>query len=121
MSWLVFIIYMFTAYGITNMLVYLRGPLGIFEYIREIANKIHSNLGELFSCMACCSTWIGLFFSLINLLIIPSIALTPAFLILGTTTNLWWVKLIIDMACTSGFVWIMHNFEEMTERIYNNE
>lgn len=121
MSWLVLIIYIFTTYSFTNMLVYLRGPFGIFEHIRNIANKIHSNIGELFSCMACCSTWVGLFFCLINLIIIPSMALTPAFLILGTTTNLWWLKLLIDMGCTSGFVWILHNFEEMTERVGNNE
>lgn len=121
MSWLTLIIYMFMAYGFTNMLVYLKGPFGIFERIRETANKIHPNLGELFNCMACCSTWVGIFFNLLNLLIIPSMTLTPAFLILGATTNLWWLKLLIDMGFTSGFVWILHNFEEMTERLGNYE
>lgn len=121
MNWLILIIYIFTAYGISNMFVYLRGPFGLFEYIRDVANRTHENLGELFSCMACFSTWIGLFFCLINLFIIPSIALTPAFLILGTTTHLWWFKIIIDMGFTSGIVWLIHNFEEMTERVYNND
>lgn len=109
--------YMIFSYGLSNLFIYANGPFGIFEHIRNIANRIHEQLGELFSCMMCMSSWIGIFFSLINLIIIPSIAFTPANIIFAGT-GLWWLILIIDIGFTSGFVWILHNFEEMMERAF---
>lgn len=113
----ILIVYVFTAYGITNMFVYLNGPFGIFEKIRKVSHWIHPQLGELFSCMACCSTWIGIAFSLIDMLLITENIFTPGSLLFGRHTEYWYLILLFDIGFTSGAVWILHNFEEMMERI----
>lgn len=114
-AWVILFIYIFSVYGFTNMLVYLNGPFGIFEKIRKIANSISEQLGELFSCMACCSTWVGILFSLVNAFILPAFAFTPGYLLFGTD-SFSIMALFVDMIFTSGVVWIIHNVEEFFER-----
>ena len=115
--------YIFLAYGITNMFVYAEGPWGVFAKIRKLAKRISSGLGDLFSCMMCFSTWIGLILSIVDILL-PTIVFTP-FNIILFGSGLWWLIPILDAGFTSGMVWLIHNFEEACERHgaveYDNE
>lgn len=113
-------IYILSVYGFTNMLVYLNGPFGIFEYIRKISNSISEGLGELFSCMACCSTWVGIAFNILNVFILSSFAFTPGCILFGCETFSL-MSLFVDMTFTSGIIWIIHNIEEFFERGFTNE
>lgn len=111
-----FLSYIILAYGLSNMVVYSNGPFHIFEHWRNFAHMIGEQFGELFTCMLCFSTWVGLILSLINSLFLPSIAFTPFNIILASTAPFWLV-MILDMGFTSGIVWLLHQMEEMMERI----
>lgn len=93
------------------MLLYFSGPFGIFEHIRHFAQMTSDRLGELFSCPACCSTWVSFFLSALNILIIPTIPFTPFNLILGST-DLWWLIIMLDGLCGSGTTWLLFKFED---------
>lgn len=108
--------YILFAYGMANMVVYANGPFGIFEKWRTFTNKISESFGELFTCMICLSTWIGLIFSIVNTYIVPSIPFTPFNVIFGTGTEHVIIKTVLDLAATSGAVWLLHNLEEAMER-----
>lgn len=108
--------YMLVSYGIANLFVYSNGPFHIFEHWRKFTNKLHSQIGELFTCMICLSTWIGLSLSLINIFLLPTVPFTPFNIILNNT-NLYWLIVVLDMGFTSGCVWLIHQLEEMMERI----
>ena len=114
MKFLFIFCYILCAYGIANMFAYAEGPWGIFEWWRAVAHNIGENFGKLFTCMMCFSTWIGLFFSGIDLLF-KSFAFTPFNILLGAVAP-WWLILILDAGFTSGIVWLLHNFEEACER-----
>ena len=94
--------YILVSYGIANLFVYSNGPFHIFEKWRNLTHYIHEQIGELFTCMLCLSTWIGLALSLINI-------------ILGSA-GLYWLIVILDMGFTSACVWLLHQLEEMMER-----
>jgi H+/Cl- antiporter ClcA len=107
------------------MVCYAEGPWGVFEWWRNVADNISEGFGKLFNCMMCFSTWIGLVFSIIDLLL-PSVVFTPFNLIIGESGP-WWLILVLDAGLTSGGVWLIHNLEEAFERhgtvgiIDNNE
>lgn len=111
-----FMSYIICCYGISNMIVYANGPFHIFEHWRNFAHSIHEQFGELFSCMLCISTWIGLALSSIDYWFLTSVAFTPFNIILGGITPIWLI-IILDMGFTSGCVWLLHQLEEMMERI----
>lgn len=113
--------YIFASYGFANMIVYSNGPFHIFERWRSFAHSIHEQFGELFTCMLCISTWIGLVLSLINILLLPNLPFTPFNIIIGTQSAI--LTVLLDMGFTSGIVWVLHQLEEMMERIgvYNDE
>ena len=102
MNFLMVFCYILFAYGIANMVCYAEGSWGIFEWWREVANNISEGFGKLFTCMMCFSTWVGLVFSIVDLLI-PAAVFTP-------------FNLLLDAGFTSGVVWLIHNFEEACER-----
>lgn len=110
-----FLSYILVAYGFCNLVIYANGPFHIFEKWRTFAHSVSEQFGELFTCMMCFSTWIGLVLSLINSLVFPSVAFTPFNIILGSVAP-FWVIMILDMACTSAMVWLVHQLEEMMER-----
>lgn len=109
------IIYFICIFGLAELLIYYDGFLHIFEYIRAIAHKIHPHIGELFTCVACCSCWLGIMFSTINFLWI-SIPFTPFNIILGAT-GLWWLIIPLDMAVTAGMTLLLHHLDEALERL----
>ena len=110
-----FLSYILVSYGISNIIVYSNGPFHVFERWRNFAHSIGEQFGELFTCMLCMSTWIGLMLSIINVFIIPSVAFTPFNIIFGVG-NCTWLAVILDMGFTSAVVWLLHQFEEMMER-----
>jgi ribosomal protein S19 len=119
-DWVVLFIFSILAYGISNHFVYAHGPFHIYDKIRDLANKIHSNLGELFQCMICFPTWVGFILSIFNSAFYPEVNLTPGMILLGNYAP-WWVIMIIDGFFASGIVWLIHTLQEALERSNSNE
>lgn len=111
-----FLIYSIMAYGLANIIVYSNGPFYVFSQWREFAMNLNEKFGELFTCMICISTWIGLFFSVIDLYLLEDVVFTP-FNIMFYNKGYDILTLLCDMGVTSGIVWLIHQFEEMLERV----
>ena len=118
-SWLVIFVFSIMAYSISNHFVYAHGPFHLYDCIRELAGKIHSNLGELFSCMICFPTWVGFILSALNSLLLPTIALTPFMVLIGSAAP-WWIIMILDGFFASGAAWLINTVQEALERTNNN-
>ena len=116
---LVLFIFCITAYGISNHFVYAHGPFHIYDRLRNLATKIHSNLGELFSCMICFPTWVGMLATIANVFIVPTVKMTP-FMILLYGNIPWWIIMILDGFFTSGAVWLINTLQEALERSNQN-
>lgn len=112
-SCLMILIYSIMAYGVCNIMIFGSGPFRIFEHIRSIANNINEHFGQMFSCMMCLPTNLGIILSLLNWFFIP-IAFTP-FNLLFVGTNLWWLAMLFDGAFTSGIVWLINTVQEYIE------
>lgn len=119
MKLLIIFCYIIFAYGFSNMVVYARGPFGIFEWWRGFTHNINEHLGELFSCMICFPTWVGIMSSVVDLLF-KSFSFTPFNVLLGAVAP-WWLIILLDACFTSGIVWLINNFEEACERHGNVE
>lgn len=118
--------YIFFAYGLTTIMVYGRGPFGLCEKIRQLAAYMSDGLGELFSCPLCFSTWVGMIFSIVDVFLIESVALTPFSMILSGVDcfSIAILTVLMDGFFTAGFVWLLHQLEEAMERhgvFYNDE
>lgn len=107
----IFLLFSFVCYSGTQFIVYLNGPFHVFEKFRILMQKTHDQLGELVSCEACTSTWVSFFLSALNLIVIPSIALTPFNLILGGH-GLWWLIILLDGLFGSGITWMLFRIED---------
>lgn len=96
-------LWIFTAYGMTSILVWG----SIFENTREYIKKRSKFFGDLISCTLCTSTWVGFFMSLL----LGSIS-TRYF------DSFWFLNLFFDGMFTAGSVWaintIIEYFEENT-------
>ena len=110
---LIIFLYAIMTYGICNIVVYGSGPFRIFEHIRNISDNIYEHFGQMFSCMMCLPTNLGILLSVLNWFLIP-VAFTP-FNILFAGTSLWWVAMICDGAFTSGIVWLINTIQEYFE------
>lgn len=117
-SWFIVFVFSLMAYSISNHFVYAHGPFHLYDHIRSVAAKIHSNLGELFNCMICFPTWIGFILSALNSLLLPTKALTP-FMILLSGSAPWWVIMIFDGFFASGIAWLINTVQEALERTNN--
>jgi len=113
-SWLIVLCYSIMAYGICNIIVFGSGPFRIFEKLRYWSDYIDEHFGQLFSCMMCLPTNLGIVLSIINWFLIP-IAFTPFNIMFGSVTGLWGLAAICDGAFTSGIVWLIHHIEEYFE------
>lgn len=111
-------VYILVCYGLSNMVVYSKGPFHIFENWRTLANNIHPHFGELFSCMMCFPFWAGVIFSLLDLFLIP-IGFTPFNIICSsiplTFFNVLFI-VIMDGILSSGTTWVINNIEEYFEQ-----
>lgn len=115
MDFIIVFAYILCSFGLTELLVYYDGFLHIFEYIREIASKIHPHIGELFTCVVCCSSWVGILLSALNFFFIP-IDFTPFNIIMGDT-GMWWFIIPLDMALTAGTTMILNHIDELIDKM----
>ena len=114
-----FIIYILCAYGISNMFVYSSGPFNMFNHLRNAMDKYGpSNFGELFHCMICFPTWVGIILSIFDIFLLPNHFFTP-FNIFINNDSLWYYIIPLDMFITSGTVWLINTFQETFESITN--
>ena len=114
-----FIIYILCAYGISNMFVYSSGPFNMFNHLRNTMDKYGpSNLGELFHCMICFPTWVGIILSAFDIFLLPNHLFTPFNIFINDDT-LWYYIIPLDMFITSGTVWLINTFQETFESITN--
>lgn len=114
-----FIIYILCAYGISNMFVYSSGPFNMFNHLRNTMDKYGpSNFGELFHCMICFPTWVGIVLSAFDIFLLPNHLFTP-FNLLMHDDSLWYYIIPLDMFITSGTVWLINTFQETFESITN--
>jgi hypothetical protein len=105
------ILFLFLIYGITNIIIFG----SIFTSFRDFWLKYNPNFfGKLFTCPLCLSTWVG---GIISLTFNYFGYKTPF-----SNYGLEILPLIIfcDACLSSGVVWVIHNFEEMLERVGNN-
>lgn len=84
------IIYGLATWRLTSMLVNESGPWDIFVHLRELCGITHDELKQkviipdgilpgIFSCVWCCSIWVGAFWMIFDLLL-PQVALRAAVL-----------------------------------------
>ena len=114
-----FIIYILCSYGISNIIVYSSGPFEIFTRFRDYMDRMPSNFGELFRCMICFPTWVGIFMSLIDMFLIKDISFTPFNILFNNNIDLWYFIIAFDAAITSGTVWILNTIQEYLESFTN--
>lgn len=113
------ICFILLCYGLSNMVVYSKGPFDIFEKWRNIVTSINENFGELFSCMMCFPFYAGVFVSLINTLLFKFVSFTPMNYIFreqGLDIKSLLLIVIFDGIISSGTTWIIHNIEEFFEK-----
>lgn len=114
MVFLKIFVYIFFAYGLTEIVVFGRGPFGLCEKWRALAHSISDGFGELFDCPMCFSMWVGMIFSVANMLLIPSVAFTPFNVIFMSLNNPWIdiLSVFMDGFFTSGIVWLLFKIED---------
>ena len=113
-------IYSIVAYSISNMLVYFSGPFNIIDKFRNWISSKHETLNELFSCMFCLPTNIGIILSIISLVFMP-FPITPFTLLFNHQYYLWPVIIALDALYTGGIVYFIHTLQEYFERSNKNE
>jgi len=114
------LIYLFVSYGICNIIIYANGPFHIFEKMHLFLKEKYPTLEEMMSCFICLPTWCGFFLSTVNILFFPTIAFSPMNVIISDKL-LWPIIIFFDGMFTSGICWMLNIFEEMIERVGNNE
>ena len=112
------IIFILFAYGLSNLLVYGMGPYDILDYIRNTSKKIFGKLGNMLDCMMCTSANIGWVVSLTNIILFPTIGITPMMVLYGALLP-WYVIIFGDLCITSGAVWLVHTCQEFFESFAN--
>lgn len=115
MIFLIVFCYILFTYGFSLLLTTFNGPFGIVEKWRTFTDWIHPQFGELFNCIFCTSTWVGLLFSALNYWLIP-VKFTP-FNIIFENTHFWWLIIFMDGMFTCGSTWLLHQLDEMMDRI----
>ena len=118
--WYFLFIYSIAAYSISNMLVYFSGPFNIIDKFRNWISSKHETLNELFSCMFCLPTNIGIILSIISLVFMP-FPITPFTLVFNHQYYLWPVIIVFDALYTGGIVYLIHTLQEYFERSNKNE
>lgn len=108
-------IYILFAYGLSNLLVFGMGPYDLLEWVRNTAKKVFGKLGNMLDCMMCTSANIGWVASLLNIVFIPTIPLTPM-MVLYSGLIPWYIIIFGDLCITSGAVWLINTVQEAIER-----
>lgn len=113
-SWLIFFIYIIICYGIANTIIFAHGPFHCFDKMHEIAQKIHPQLEEMLSCFICSGWWIGFLMSALNMLFVPSIAITPMAMV-ALPLKYWYATIFLDGAFVSSSNWLVNTIQNYLE------
>ena len=108
------LIYSIMAYGISAMLVYFNGPFGIIDKARKWISSKQRPFDELFSCMFCLPTNIGIALSFVGLFI-AKVPITPFSVLYGCEIGLWYIIIPLDAAFTGAIVYIIDGIEKKLE------
>lgn len=114
MQWLILFIYVIICYGIANTIIYAHGPFHCFDKMHEIAKKIHPQLDEMLSCFICSGWWLGFGMSVLNLLLFPTILLTPM-LFINLPLEYWYITVFLDGAFVSSSNWLINTIQNYFE------
>ena len=105
------LLWMFMAYGMTNILVYGSIFNGTRQFIKEWGedkttafNGFFHFISGIITCMMCCSTWVGFFFGFF--------LYSPVHEILSVSTLWSW---FFDGMLASGAVWAINGIVEWFE------
>ena len=119
-TWFILFIYCITAYGVSNHFVYAHGPMHVYDKIRSAAERIHPNVGELFNCFICFPTWVGMVARVGNMLLMPTLQVTPFMMIAyGLLSRVMFQDAsrfshLVDVIGEDDIVWIAHRYEGST-------
>lgn len=94
------------CYGLSSAIVYYSGPWDIFAKFRESVSD-NEKLSELFSCMFCLPTNIGIIMSLLNMMFSPNQAFTPFNAVFNCNQNFWPLIIMFDAFYTGAIVSII--------------
>lgn len=101
------LVFLLISYGACNNIIFG----SIFEGFRNFLSKFGTggySLYKLFTCFMCLGTWMGF-------------AITAILLLAGIPTPIQilnpWLCIFFHGLLSTGGVWVIHNFEEMLERI----
>lgn len=101
------LVFLLISYGACNNMIFG----SIFEGFRDFLSKFGTggySLYKLFTCFMCLGTWMGF-------------AITAILLFAGIPTPIEisnpWLCIFFHGLLSTGGVWVIHNFEEMLERI----
>lgn len=109
------LVFTMIVYGLSNMVVYASGPFEIFSKLRDWSEeKLPSNLGEMFHCMICFPTWVGIGLSLLNIFVFNDYYFTP-FNMVTSNTHYWYINIFMDGFAASGINWFVHTIQEYFE------
>jgi hypothetical protein len=98
------------------MFIYGSGPFRVFEKIRYWSNRINQHFGEVFTCFMCFPTWLGIMLSIIDIFVVTNYTFTPFSTIIDDV-SLWWLIIPLDAGFTSGSTFLLHQLDEMMERV----
>ena len=115
MDWFIILVYIITVYGIANILAFAHGPFDIFDKMHNWLTKHCLVIEQLITCMMCGTFWLGLLFSVLNMVFLPSFAITPFNILIGDRLP-WWVIICLDGAFTSGAIWLIHTIQSAIEK-----
>lgn len=117
------IVYTVCAYALGEMMVFGRGPFGIFTLMRKAASRVSDGMGELFGCMLCLPMWIGMVLSVLNIFLFPSLAFVPSMVVYGVplTKGAVLLSVFVDGLFTSGSSWLLYQIECFVENIRESE
>lgn len=99
-------IYSLMCYGLANAIVYYTGPWDIFAKLRSYVSD-NPKLDELFSCMFCLPTNIGIIMSVLSLMFGHERPFTPFTALFNSNVNMWPLILIFDGFYTGAIVSII--------------
>ncbi len=111
---MVILIWLFVAYGMSNILVYGSIFQGMRDSIKDWGNSelpfngVGKFVGDLLSCMMCTSVWCGFFLSIFYY--------SPSSSFFGTPIGVSW---FFDGILSSGAVWIINSIVEWFEENRN--
>ena len=108
-----FLAYIIAVFGFCELMIYFDGPFGIIDKWRKLLSMWSEGLYNLFTCFACLSTWVGIVFSIVDI-IMPSVAFTPFNTIINDQ-SLWWLIIPLDSFFACGTTWMLHQLEEYME------